>query len=359
MIRASTLHKVTEHATINIVEHEGVHSQEDVARACAASGAMELLETLLMDAAKEVEQASCDLTDRFKTLASSASSQSDIAQSLAGSIGAIEVDGKSITLKEFTELFGSTLDDAIAKLLFVSKKALTMVYSMEDAIKSLREIELFSKQIQEITKKTRLLALNATIEAARAGAAGRGFSVVADEVKGVSEQVAQLSMQMNLRTHAIMQSVSSSYDVLKEVATIDMNNTLEAKETLQSLMKGLAQKNAKTMQVMSESAGTSREIASTIQAMVVKLQFQDRNSQIMENSVRIVHQCLELFNFCRGEEARDTALIQRMADSITGVITLGEIRNRYLQKMRDDHFLPQLAIVASAPPASGDNIDLF
>ncbi len=335
------------------------HSPEDIARACAASGALELLESLLPEAALEVERASCDLTERFKTLAASATTQSELVQSLLSAIGSIDLDDRKITLHEFTDLFSSTVDDAIGKLLFVSKKAIEMVYGMEDALKDLNEIERFSQEVQKITKQTKLLALNANIEAARAGEAGRGFAVVADEVKSVSQQVAELSEAMSARTSAIMKNVSKSYGVLKEVATIDMNANLEAKDTLNALMQGLTQQNQKTIEVMRSSADTSREIAQSIQGMVVNLQFQDKNTQIMDNAVRIVNKCLSLFDFCRRFDRRDTSLIQRMADSILAVITLGEIRQRYATKMRDDNFLPDIAIVASNASANADNIDLF
>lgn len=336
-----------------------VHSPEEIARAAAASGALKLLESMLPEAAQEVERASCDLTAKFKNLASNAKMQGEIVQELVSSIGSIEVNDKKITLQDFIDLFGNTLDDAISKLLFVSKKAVSMVYSMEDALKNLREIESFSKQIEAITKKTRLLALNASIEAARAAEAGKGFSVVAEEVKVVSEQVAELSRSMCHRTDHIMKSVGASYDVLQEVATMDMNSNLEAKDTLYALMHGLAQQNHKIMHVMQQSAGTSRQIAETIEGMVINLQFQDRNSQLMENAVRIVNQCLALLEFCSVFDGRDPTLVQRMADSIVSVITLGELRSRYLRKMQDDQLLPPSAADDHGGKKDSDDIDLF
>ncbi len=335
------------------------HSPEDIARACAASGALELLETLLPEAAKDVERASCDLTDRFKSLANSATTQSEMVRALIVAIGSIDVKDRKITLEEFIQLFGSTLDDTITKLLFVSKKAVSMVYTMEEAIKNLQEIQIFSKQIQDITKKTRMLALNASIEACKAGEVGLGFAVVADEVKAISTQIAELSQAMTVRSNTIMKSVQVSYDVLQQVATTDMNASLEAKDTLQDMMQGLSMQNKKTLEVMHASANTSHEIAESIRSMVVNLQFQDRNSQLMENAVRIVNKCLSLFSFCRRFDKRDTMLIQRMADSILGVITLGEIRNRYAIKMRDDNFLPDISIIMPQSMANTDSIDLF
>lgn len=58
------------------------------------------------------------------------------------------------------------------------------------------------RAIQAITRQTRILALNATIEAARAGEAGRGFGVVAQEVKSVAAEVARLSTEMDTELSA-------------------------------------------------------------------------------------------------------------------------------------------------------------
>lgn len=63
--------------------------------------------------------------------------------------------------------------------------------SAKNLLKSLDEIEALIRTIRELAGKTDLLALNASIEAARAGLAGKGFSIVADEVGRLSEKVQQ------------------------------------------------------------------------------------------------------------------------------------------------------------------------
>lgn len=310
----------------------------------ASGGALKMLATLLPDAAIQVESASYDLTNRFKTLADSSGAQSEVVQSLISTIGKIEVGGKQITLDEFVGLFSKTLDDSVAKMLFVSKKALSMVYNMDDAIANLHEIEKFSKKIQDITKQSNLLALNALIEAARAGEAGKGFGVVASEVKVLSNEIASLSENMRSRTSAIMKSVVDGFGVLKEVATTDMNANIMAKDTLEALMAGLIKQSEASMQVMQQSASSSRNISDSIQGMIVNLQFQDRNTQITENSVEIIQQCLSMFDDIRhkGEAllqqcavVTDDTHTQKAIDSILSVIKLGDIRHKYMEILKN------------------------
>lgn len=73
--------------------------------------------------------------------------------------------------------------------------------------KVITQIEEVSAAIQEIASQTNLLALNASIEAARAGAAGKGFSVVAEEIKSLSESTAEEINKVNTLTAKVLESV--------------------------------------------------------------------------------------------------------------------------------------------------------
>jgi methyl-accepting chemotaxis protein len=311
-----------------------------LALAVAGGGALKMLTSTLPEAAKKVEVASQDLTERFKILSESANAQSDTVHELISTVGNISVDNHKVSQEEFIALFSKTLDDSVAKMLFVSKKALSMVYSMDDAIKNLREIEEFSEKIQIITKQSNLLALNALIEAERAGEAGKGFTVVANEVKLLSKEVSALSKDMRSRTDIIMKGVMDGYDVLKEVATTDMNANIEAKDTLESLMQGLLKQGDESKKVMRGSAESSRAISSAIHGMIVDLQFQDRNTQIADNAADIIRQCLGMFESIRQkaealiekEDVRtDVTGIRQAVESILSVIKLGDIRQNYVE----------------------------
>ncbi len=76
--------------------------------------------------------------------------------------------------------------------------------TVDEFVRSTQAITGMTKEVRDIADQTNLLALNAAIEAARAGEAGRGFAVVADEVRKLAEKSGKSANEIDAVTHSIM-----------------------------------------------------------------------------------------------------------------------------------------------------------
>jgi|CXWL01.1.fsa_nt_gi methyl-accepting chemotaxis protein len=250
--------------------------------------AISVLRHQLPQAAKLVEESTKIMSGRFISLANDIKQQSKAVEQISELSNTINNGNEQITLEEFMDLFSSTLNDSIEKILFVSKRAITMIYTLDETISNISSIETFVTDIQNITKKANLLALNASIEAARAGEAGRGFSVVANEVKEVSNTIREIAESINSRITTVSNSVKNGYEILQDVATTDMSQTIIAQDKLATLMCGMIDQKNKFSAILKNSADISDAASETLSGMVVNLQFQDRTTQYVENSVRLL-----------------------------------------------------------------------
>ncbi|BEL03034.1 hypothetical protein Q0Z83_012250 [Actinoplanes sichuanensis] len=107
------------------------------------------------------------------------------------------------------------------------------------------DIADLAREIDEVARQTRLLALNATIEAERAGDAGRGFGVVAEEVKQLAAKVSSSTQRITLVVDQITRNANDAGAALQEIDSV-LVQAREAQETVMTAVKlqGVAAKDA-------------------------------------------------------------------------------------------------------------------
>jgi hypothetical protein len=135
----------------------------------------------------------------------------------------------------------STLDYFVQSTLSNSRSAMALVEQMEQIRNGLGDIRSILGEMESISKQTNLLALNAAIEAARAGEAGRGFAVVADEVRQLSGRTSQFSHQIRLRVGTVGDSVAGAETTINELASKDLNHSFQAKQQVEEQMQQMKQ----------------------------------------------------------------------------------------------------------------------
>ncbi len=131
---------------------------------------------------------------------------------------------------------------------------------------SAREINKIVDIISNIADQTNLLALNATIEAASAGEAGRGFSVVANEVKELARQSAQATEQISRQIDQVKVNTDRSVKAIDEIARV----IEEISQIAGSIAAAVEQQTATTKEIassMAEVSDSSKDVAANIQQM--------------------------------------------------------------------------------------------
>ncbi len=125
--------------------------------------------------------------------------------------------------------------------------------------------------IEDIADQTNLLALNAAIEAARAGEQGRGFAVVADEVRALAERTTKATKEIGAMIKAIQMETKGAVTSMEEGVKAVEKGTEDASRSGHALQDILEQANAVTMQInqiataAEEQTATTNEITNNIQ----------------------------------------------------------------------------------------------
>lgn len=172
------------------------------------------------------------LSSTMDRVEQSSHSQSESANSMAAAVEELTVsidqvasnagDVREISdnSKKLASDGGKVVQQVVADMEKINAAVTNAAATIEDLGKKSEHIQNIVKSIQEIADQTNLLALNAAIEAARAGEQGRGFAVVADEVRKLAEKTSKSTQEISAMTETIMGSTNEA--VTEMEAAVEM-----------------------------------------------------------------------------------------------------------------------------------------
>ncbi|MBW4485489.1 MAG: HAMP domain-containing protein [Tildeniella torsiva UHER 1998/13D] len=284
-VTADVLGAVADSFNLTIQNLREIVEQVSVAARQVSKGSTEneiFARSLSADALRQAEELAVTLnsvqvmTDSIQRVAESAREAEEVARTAS-----------STALKG-----GESVERTVAGILEIRETVAETTRKVKRLAESSQEISKIVALISQIASRTNLLALNASIEAARAGEAGRGFAIVADEVRQLADRAAKASKEIEQIVLQIQSETGGVMTAMEEGTQQVIEGTRLAEQAKRSLEDIIQVSNRIDVLVRSitadtvEQTETSRAVAQVMQSVELTAQETSQEAQRVSGSLQ-------------------------------------------------------------------------
>ena len=272
---------------------EATYHQADDALTSALSKLLPVWQTQIDTAINQSTQAIDSLAQQFTEITQDIS----LAVSVTGSTNQKGERFSSLaSVQQSSESIKSELENLKDTLLAISQVEKGALDEINNLSTFMNELTKMAGEVEALAEQTNLLALNAAIEAARAGEQGRGFAVVADEVRNLANQSKGTGENIRKKIDIIGNTVSSILETATKSAETEIEMANKAGEVIHEVIT----QHKFTAYTLAESdkllVNMSEQVQREISKVIIELQFQDRISQKLrhvESALLKTHNIIE------------------------------------------------------------------
>ena len=254
-----------------------------------SAGANEILFTSQMQAAaiNDTKQVMHDMSQRIQSVSSLARDTEGISHKATD----LSADGETV------------VQDAVQVMKQIAG-AMTLASQQIHALTShAQDIGKVATVIREIADQTNLLALNAAIEAARAGEQGRGFAVVADEVRKLAERTAQSTQEIAVTIRVMQDQTKEAVQGIGHALPL-MEQGVEKANLASDVLRNIREESQNTLEKITQLAGQMDEqsqlatnvVDSVTQVLDMTANMDSVAERVMQTSVTLSHTATDMLN---------------------------------------------------------------
>ncbi len=235
---------------------------------------------------KGSQEQSIRMDDASNSMNEMTSTVSDVARNAA------DASSLSAATRQKAEEGAEVVARAVESVHKVEEHSLRLKKDMEALLEQSSSIEQIMNVISDIADQTNLLALNAAIEAARAGEAGRGFAVVADEVRKLAEKTMSSTADVGRAIKGIQAGASTSAEQVDHAVQITSETTALANKSGEALKEIVSMVDTSADQVHAIATASEKQFAASEEigrTIAEASAFSNENAHVMAEVDATVH----------------------------------------------------------------------